>query len=444
MRMSTLFMASSLVLVSFTALFAQDDGPVKTKLEILLSQLKSDDHEQRSEACEGLEALGNKAVPAIPALILIVERDLEEDVQVCALSALAAMPSRAPLLVPFFSELITLREGAVRTSAVRSIGRLGSESEAAQLALVKLLSHKVSLVRIYSVNALRVLGPQAVGAIPQLKISFFDSHPMVRRLSAQTLTAIGEAAVETLTELAKHKDDGARTLALSALIDLGSSPNISVKKLITVYSTLAGHEDKDMTVVAMSILEKILKDATPATIDRIIDTIEKQKGNIKTRGLTGFLNSLSRYMRTIKDKKSLIPMLKKLFVHRSFNVKRAAIRLVRYLNKDALELLPTIEKLAENPKLTRDVIYSLRTIGPEVVPVYLKMLKRIDDANLEGSIIRELGYMRGNAKSALKILKERRKTEKNERLKRDLDRSIRYIDQARPTKLPHMKRLKIR
>lgn len=421
---------------------------VQRDAKVLLGELRSPDKGTRLKACKELQALGEEAEEALPAILEVLDKDLVEAVQVEAVKILGELPGKTEDTVPVLIELIANRAGPLQTSAVVVLGTLSEDSEKVLPCLIESTKSKSSMVRVYSLNALKSLGPKAKAAIPALKESIFDRHPMARRLAAQSLVAIGSESIEVLRELSKNKDEDTKKLALSALLDLGSSEDLSVTKLLEVYTTLVGVTDRDMTNLTVGMLARILeRDGRPETLDRILNTVSRTKDENGRSGLIVFLNSLnmhwSRNKFQIKNRKALVPMFKKLLRSKKTRVQSTTLRLIRYLEDDADELVPVLMELAKDKNLASQVTYSVRYLGKKAVPVYIKMLENKPDMRTKMNVVRQIGYLRSNGREALPYLKKMKKSETDKRLTRYIDRSIRYIEMAKnpkPTRLKVDKR----
>ncbi|MDF1666176.1 MAG: hypothetical protein P1V97_30750, partial [Planctomycetota bacterium] len=254
-----------------------------------------------------------------------------------------------------------------------------------------------------------------------------------------SLVSIGKASIDTLALLSKHKDEDTKKLALSALIDLGGSKTLPISDLLNIYSTLVSAKEQDMTNLTVGMLARILEnDGRPETVDRILKAVSATKDVNGRPGLVAFLTSLnvhwSRNQFRIKNRKALIPMFKTLLRHKQIRVQTTTLRLVRYLEDDANELVPILMELSKDKKLASQVSYSVRYLGKKAVPIYVKMLDQSTTRSMKLNIIRQLGYLRGNGREALPLLKKMKTEEKDKTLSRYIDRSIRYIEMAKPNR----------
>ncbi len=184
------------------------------------TDLRADEPRLRREAAVAIGALGPDALPAVPALIKSLQRGREED-QVNAAEALGRLgPTAAEATQPLF---VALESSAwkVRRAAARALGHLqvraavprliqhlesdpgrwvrraageslGEIGKPACPALVKLLTHQDTAVRVRATRALGYMGPAAAAAVPVLA-SCLESRE-VREQAAKALGAIGPAA----------------------------------------------------------------------------------------------------------------------------------------------------------------------------------------------------------------------------------------------------------
>jgi HEAT repeat protein len=396
-----------------------------SELECSLALLSSDRSEDRAQACQDLKKWGDEAAIAIPQLLDILEQDLAESVQARALEALGKISCKASALVPVLIDIIATRNGEVQVAAVVALKDLSKESRAVLPKLLKLLRHPRSLVRIYAVSALKALGPEEARALPVLKAAIFDPHPMVRRLAARSISSIGEPAIKTLLDLSHDKDQGITELAVSGLEQIAALEDISEAALIEAFSNLNASSKLLHNHVATRFLPKLFDSATEKTLEDIGKAIAQKDNRVDAQ--RRFLRALQTHGQRFRNKKVLIPTLKRFLVHKNQSLNMTALGLIRVLKEDAAVLLPAIAKVAENPQLTIFVVRNTSIIGPQVIPFYLKLLERKNSA-VTNIVYRELSRMKGRARSALPALKKRQKIETNAFAKRYLKRAITAIE----------------
>jgi HEAT repeat protein len=145
------------------------------------------------EAIQGFQALGPRAVGAVPKLIKIFDQAPEwETAEVFGMvgpEAKAAVPS---LLQGLFDT-----NDQVRHMSLWSLGRIHASREQVVPALVKALDDPVLMNRITAVNALASYGPDAKAAVPQLMELLKNENVSIAAEAATSLKAIDpEAAVK--------------------------------------------------------------------------------------------------------------------------------------------------------------------------------------------------------------------------------------------------------
>src|SRR5205814_1048474 len=144
---------------------------------------------EQLKALQGLEALGDKAAEAVPALMPLLQSKSED----------------------------------VRLQTTITLGKIG---KASVQPLTKALADADADVRFYAAWGLAFVGPPAQSATPAVVKALKDTSPQVRRKAAYAMGRIDpdpEAAVEPLVAALGDADEDVRQAAAAALPRFGKA-----------------------------------------------------------------------------------------------------------------------------------------------------------------------------------------------------------------------------
>lgn len=150
--------------------------------------------------------IGNSARATATPPILPLLQDSDPWVRLHAAWALTQLGSEVPVL-PVYIAALQDPDLEVREAAAKVLGRenalsqklLGAEATpATAVELVKVLSDRSDLVRLGAIDALLVLGPDAV---PALSAALQHPEPLARLSAAETLGRIGKPAIPAIPAL---------------------------------------------------------------------------------------------------------------------------------------------------------------------------------------------------------------------------------------------------
>ncbi|NLF68254.1 MAG: HEAT repeat domain-containing protein [Candidatus Anammoximicrobium sp.] len=220
----------------------------------LVAELGGPDRDASLQAIGQLEALGEKALPAVPALIGKLSDDKAE-VRGYAAYALGRIGDGSDAVLEGLSQAAFDRAAVVRRAALRALQRLNPPQEKALPLVLKILElgdpasiapalqtlaemGEAALPRLcqalthdqacyWACLALAELGPQAAAAVPHLKGVLQHREPEVRMQALAALGEIGPAAQPLVPEIvAALKDEagGVRYAAAFALGRVGTTP----------------------------------------------------------------------------------------------------------------------------------------------------------------------------------------------------------------------------
>jgi HEAT repeat protein len=181
----------------------------------------------RLASLDALEAMGDAAAPALPAIVRSLQ-DPNLFVRWAAariLGALALSPSvphQPDLAVPALARLLRPREDLeVRIVAANSLAAYGPEAKEAVPALAAAVNQGDVEVRLAVLRALSRVGPEAAAAVPAIIEGLRDTSPQVRAESARVLGRFGPAARSALPALRRamsDADDDVRRAASDAVL----------------------------------------------------------------------------------------------------------------------------------------------------------------------------------------------------------------------------------
>jgi len=192
----------------------------------------------RRLAATRLKELGPAAAQAAAPLIGLLE-DPDAGVRIAALGALSAARLSPDVALPLFRRLLESPDQKMRWGAARALGPMGVDAapalpaliaaarddadpyvrEAAVISLGKLAAHfteaippvvdavadDTSRIRLFAVQAVREIGPGAVGAVPALVAHLSRKHDPIVREAAFALGAIGPDAAAALPALLESR-----------------------------------------------------------------------------------------------------------------------------------------------------------------------------------------------------------------------------------------------
>ena len=211
-------------------------------------------NELRSRAAWALSQLGEKARPAIPALIQLLKSDLpvavndgavalgimgqeakeallpliealknpDSEVRVAVATAIKQIGPSAehiPLLLPALKDPYM----KVRSTIILTFGYMGDAGKPAIPEMIKLLKDENAWVRMHTSASLARFGADAKDAVPALRAALGDESGVVRGTAAMALARIQPSSdfVPDMIKLLQDQNERVRTLAQEALVTIG-------------------------------------------------------------------------------------------------------------------------------------------------------------------------------------------------------------------------------
>jgi len=171
-RMARIFVWATIILISTTHAFAQQNSNVDRHVDPLIQQLRHRNAETRRIAAAMLGDMRSKAKAAVPELIEALEHD---------------------------------EYGNVRANAASALGEIGLNAINVVPALTKALEHDQDAnVRANAASALGDFGPEAKAAVPEL-IKALEDDEAVHRIAPHALGRISEGLVERMHDISQSE-----------------------------------------------------------------------------------------------------------------------------------------------------------------------------------------------------------------------------------------------
>lgn len=193
----------------------------KDQLDLLASDLKSNEEAVRAKAADELGLLGKAGATLANDLGILLN-----DVEMVALNAAYALGHMGPAGIEVLMNHIN--EGTTQVAVRAAYGLQGADIEAIP-ELVKLLQeHPKEKRRALAAFVLGMIGPRASEAVPALITSLGDESTWVRRNAVEALGMIGNAGGEVCLALSKALEASLRIEAydMDALNDISNQGHI--------------------------------------------------------------------------------------------------------------------------------------------------------------------------------------------------------------------------
>jgi len=246
--------------------------------------------------------------------------------------------------------------------------------------------------RIGAVTALRLMGTNAVPAIPALLDALHDRDV---RVSMSAAMVLGQVAPDSLTGLIATLDDSktsARHAAMTGLTQIGFRTAPAVPKLV---SLLRSSTDRARARLA---LEAIGKPAVPSLIELLDDSSEEMR--LEAIGTLGTIGALAR---------AAIPALTTLVQDRSQNVRYQTLNSLALICRSCDPVVSVLQSaLGDESWDVRRIAATHLSQNPRVAQATVDMLRekleRGTAADKEMAIV-NLGFMGAAAEPALAPLR---------------------------------------
>jgi HEAT repeat protein len=410
-------------------------GTGENLVPVVLTWLKSAERDQRLTALEVLTLLRREAVPALPALLKMLDdddRQIRRSAFVClqqigppgraAGPALAAILkdvnrsedhlaagralwviARSPEVVPFLQAFIKVK-GPERAEAAELLGRVGKSADAVPVLLEELRQAKKAQ-RVALVERLARLGPGAKAALPALVDALQEQDPRLRTAALHALARLGELddaaepAVAELTKLAKSADVVERFNARRALVRIRK--NVAHLNLL---ADLLKEDPAELRGSAADLLGQFGPDAK-AAVPALRELLKDADAHVRSTAAMALWK--------INRDDAVLPALMALLQDRGFEARTAAVYSLGVdLQAAAQPAIPLLVKALWDaaPEVRVAAPEALGRIGPAArpaVPALLVLLGDDQQEDVHSAVAEALGLIGPPARAAVLVLQRR-------------------------------------
>lgn len=221
----------------------------KPALPALIGLLKNE--VAARDAAIALGTMGHSASEALPALIAAMSNPNEEAraAIASAIKQIGPGAEHIPLLIPLLDDKYL----KVRSTIILTFGYMGEIGKPTIPAIAKHLSDPSSWCRMHAAASLARFGPDAKDAVPALREALHDKEGVVRGAAANALGRIypNKEIVPDLIEVAQDENEGARIKASEALIVVGKPALEDLK------GAMEASDDKAFKTLVSEVIQKI-------------------------------------------------------------------------------------------------------------------------------------------------------------------------------------------
>jgi HEAT repeat protein len=210
----------------------------------------------------GMKSQAVEALPRIAALYPNVNTQDKREI----LDALTAIDAQGDTAIPVLVEALKEPSAAERREALLGLMRFRTKSNLFMDSLIEELQDTDLENRLFVINIIRGLGPQAEKAIPAMKVLTEDKEPQVRSAAVNALAGFGPlpGVIETIGQLVKDPDIRVRMTAIGVLRRLGQAkPELVIPILQGALGSEKQEAAKQSIVRALDTLNKV--SSAPAT-----------------------------------------------------------------------------------------------------------------------------------------------------------------------------------
>jgi len=382
-------------------------------------------HGDSDAATNGLESGGARAESDVPKLIAAVASPDAPDRWRAARALGDVGPGAAPA-VPALMEALSDPEPRVRGHAARALGLIEDKSEGTIAGLIALVVDPEPQVRRAAITALGRLQPAATNTIPLMIKALEDADPSVVISALQTLAEDGADAVPALTEALRHKQG--RYWACLVLAEMGPQAKAAVPQL----TTLLKDDEPEVRMEAVIALGEIGPDAASA-VPALTETLADASPAVRyasafSLGKIGAVVALPALEKAEHEKDPFLSLVAAWAVAKlrpddtkavakavdlivaalkqdDANVRRGAAKALWELNVAPQTVGPALLAALDDPDpvVQANVYAGLASLGQDAVP---RLIERLDDPRTQGKVLRVLGLMGPEAKTAVPRLVE--------------------------------------
>ncbi len=255
--------AATKVLRSLSEVKPQDDLPA------LLDILNKKQQPAAVNSIRVLRGMKSQAVEALPRIAALYPNVNTQDKREI-LDALTAIDAQGDTAIPVLVEALKEPSAADRREALLGLMRFRTKSNLFMDSLIEELQDTDLENRLFVINIIRGLGPQAEKAIPAMKVRAEDKEPQVRSAAVNALAGFGPlpGVIETIGKLVKDPDIRVRMTTIGVLRRLGQAkPELVIPILQGALESEKQEAAKRSIMGALDTLNKVSSGpATPQSV----------------------------------------------------------------------------------------------------------------------------------------------------------------------------------
>lgn len=369
----------------------------------LTKALDDKDPEVRRSSAFALAAIGIDALPGLRQAL----NDSSPDVRQIAIQGLIKL---GPDAGPAVTELVALFTSKDRDTARRAfdaVMAIGPRS-AAVPGLVLALRESSVAVRLWAIQSLAKLGPDAKEALPSLLGELQPKERAVSNAVLEAVNSIGakDAAVPQLRKLIRADTPEARQWVVQSLGKLGAHAEKALPELVEAL------DDKD-SVVAESALEAIAK-VGPRGAKAVIAmsrVLEKATPDIQKIAQEPLANSIVSLTEDKQAAQEALPALVKLYAGQNARLQQAAASVLHGMGTGLRPAFPDLIQMLDSRELSEqfDILKLLAQCADSkekqslIVPRVAKLLSEKDEGNKLASL-KILAALGPDSKAAFQLV----------------------------------------
>jgi HEAT repeat protein len=231
-------------------------------------------------------SLGSEPIVGSESTVATLTKQLKEgrpNEQIRAVQLLGELGPRAADAVPQLAALAKVDDLALRLETVVALGRISSDFKTSRTVLIPATSDEAPIIQYSAVEALRMFGPDAHAALPELRKLLASENRFVRVAAARAITSIAVEDSELIDAVIPVLIDGLTEgphVAFEAQQGLIASGVASVPAL----QTLLTEKDLNLRIHALDALAGIGPEAGEAT-EAVVVSLSNENREVVLHGL---------------------------------------------------------------------------------------------------------------------------------------------------------------